>query len=45
MVKPEVEAGRLVELLGDWAQNFEAYHLYYPHRRRPTSAFALFVGR
>jgi DNA-binding transcriptional LysR family regulator len=35
--------GRLVRVLGEWCQPFAGYHLYYPSRRQPSAAFALFV--
>jgi DNA-binding transcriptional LysR family regulator len=35
-VQPYIDSGRLVRVLG-------GYHLYYPSRRQPTSAFALLV--
>jgi DNA-binding transcriptional LysR family regulator len=35
--------GRLVRVLADWCPPFPGYHLYYPSRRQPTSAFALLV--
>ncbi len=38
-----LEAGALVEVLGDWRKTFEGYHLYYPHRRNPSPAFSLLV--
>ncbi len=35
--------GRLVRVLEDWCPPFPGYHLYYPSRRQPASAFALLV--
>jgi DNA-binding transcriptional LysR family regulator len=35
--------GRLVRVLDDWCSVFPGYHLYYPSRRQPSSAFALVV--
>ena len=43
MVHSDVEAGRLMRVLADWCAPFSGYHLYYPSRRQPTPAFALFV--
>ena len=43
MVQSDVEAGHLVKVLSDWCAPFSGYHLYYPSRRQPTPAFALFV--
>lgn len=42
-VKPYVAEGRLVRVLDDWCAPFLGYHLYYPSRRQPTSAFAVLV--
>jgi DNA-binding transcriptional LysR family regulator len=35
--------GRLVRVLADWCEPFSGYHLYYPSRRQPTTAFLLLV--
>lgn len=47
MPEDQVEAyvgeGRLVRVLMDWCEPFPGYHLYYPHRRHPSQAFALVV--
>lgn len=42
-VKADLAQGRLVRVLEDWCAPFSGYHLYYPSRRQPTSAFALLV--
>ena len=42
-VRERIEDGALVEVLTGWRQTFEGYHLYYPHRRHPSPAFALLV--
>lgn len=42
-VKDQIEAGRLVRVLGDWCPPFPGYHLYYPSRRQQSPAFALLV--
>ncbi|RFZ83864.1 LysR family transcriptional regulator [Shinella sp. WSJ-2] len=41
--RPDLERGALVEVLANWRQTFEGYHIYYPHRRHPSPAFALLV--
>lgn len=38
-----VGEGRLVRVLEDWCPPFPGYHLYYPSRRPPSRAFAVFV--
>jgi DNA-binding transcriptional LysR family regulator len=43
MVQTDVAAGRLVHVLADWCAPFSGYHLYYPSRRQPRPAFALFI--
>jgi DNA-binding transcriptional LysR family regulator len=43
-VEPYLADGRLVRVLGDWCEPFDGYHLYYPSRRQPTSAFTLVVN-
>ena len=42
-VHPHIAAGRLTRVLDDWCPPFAGYHLYYPSRRQPTTAFALLV--
>jgi len=42
-VRPQLADGSLVRALADWCPPFAGYHLYYPSRRQPTSAFALLV--
>lgn len=34
---------RLKRVLEDWCLPYSGYHLYYPSRRQPSAAFALFV--
>ncbi len=41
LAKPEIETGRLVEVLGDWCPYYPGYHLYYPSRRQPSAAFTV----
>lgn len=43
LVQADIAAGRLVRVLADWCAPFPGYHLYYPHRRQTTPAFALLV--
>ncbi|MCD7059399.1 LysR substrate-binding domain-containing protein [Pelagibacterium xiamenense] len=43
LAEPHLASGRLVEVLADWCPYFEGYHLYYPHRRQASPAFALVV--
>lgn len=40
-VSQELAAGSLVRILGDWSESLPPYHLYYPNRRHPASAFRL----
>lgn len=35
--------GKLVRVLEGWCPSFPGYHLYYPSRRQPSSAFSLLV--
>jgi len=42
-VQPEIEAGRLMRVLGAWCPPFSGYHLYYPSRRQHAAAFVLLV--
>lgn len=44
-VHAHLSKGRLLRVLADWCPPFPGYHLYYPSRRQPTSAFALLVDR
>jgi len=44
VVEEHVAAGRLVRVLADWSAPMSGYHLYYPSRRQPTSAFSLLVA-
>lgn len=43
VIRPHVEAGRLVRVLEEWSPTFPGYHLYYPSRRQSLPAFALVV--
>jgi DNA-binding transcriptional LysR family regulator len=42
-VLTHIAAARLIRVLADWCPPFSGYHLYYPSRRQPTSAFAVVV--
>lgn len=42
-VQAHLDDGSLVRVLEDWCSPFPGYHLYYPSRRQPSSAFALIV--
>jgi DNA-binding transcriptional LysR family regulator len=42
-VQAHLSSGRLVRVLADWCPAYPGYHLYYPSRRQPTSAFTLLV--
>ncbi len=35
--------GTLTRVLEDWCEPFDGYHLYYPSRRQPSSAFGLLL--
>src|SRR5947207_8005012 len=43
MVQPHLAKRRLKRVLEDWCLPYSGYHLYYPSRRQPSAAFALFV--
>jgi DNA-binding transcriptional LysR family regulator len=40
---PDISAGRLVQVLGDWCPPFESYHLYYPRRKQHSAAFTAVI--
>ncbi|MGE0801571.1 MAG: LysR family transcriptional regulator [Lautropia sp.] len=42
LARSHIEAGRLVEILREWRQTYEGYHLYYPNRRK-SPALGLLV--
>ncbi len=42
-IHAQLADGRLIRVLDDWCPAYPGYHLYYPSRRQPTSAFALLV--
>lgn len=41
LAQPYLDSGRLVRVLEDWCPPWTGYHLYYPSRRQPSSAFAV----
>jgi DNA-binding transcriptional LysR family regulator len=43
LAQPEIDGGRLVEVLGDWCPYYPGYQLVYPSRRQPSAAFTLVV--
>jgi DNA-binding transcriptional LysR family regulator len=43
VVQADVAKGRLKQALEDWCPPWTGYHLYYPSRRQPSAAFALFI--
>jgi len=43
LVQAHMTKGRLRRVLGDWCPPYSGYHLYYPSRRQPSTAFALLV--
>jgi DNA-binding transcriptional LysR family regulator len=42
-VRTYLADGRLIRVLADWCPTYPGYHLYYPSRRQPTSAFGILV--
>jgi DNA-binding transcriptional LysR family regulator len=44
MVQDHLAKRRLKRVLEDWCPPYSGYHLYYPSRRQPSAAFALFVN-
>ena len=43
LAQPHIESGRLRTALEDWCPKIQGYHLYCPHRRLASPAFARFV--
>ncbi|HEX8044963.1 LysR family transcriptional regulator [Rhizobium sp.] len=43
LARPEVDAGRVVEVLGDWCPYYPGYHLVYPSRRQASAAFTVIL--
>jgi DNA-binding transcriptional LysR family regulator len=44
IAQPHLAKGRLKRVLEEWCPPWSGYHLYYPHRRQSSPAFALLVG-
>lgn len=42
-VAPMLADGRLRQVMSDWSPPYTGFHLYYPSRRQPSSAFTLLV--
>jgi DNA-binding transcriptional LysR family regulator len=42
-IQAQLADGRLVRVLADWCEPFPGYHLYYPSRGQPSTAFTLLV--
>lgn len=40
----QLNAGALVQVMGDWCPPFPGYHLYYPSRRQQSPALTAFVA-
>lgn len=43
LMKPHIDAGRLVAVLEDWWPSLPGYHLYYANRRQIAPALALVI--
>ena len=43
LMKPHIDAGRLVPVLEDWWPTFPGYHLYYANRRQIAPALTLVI--
>jgi DNA-binding transcriptional LysR family regulator len=43
LMKPHIDAGRLIPVLDDWWPTFPGYHLYYANRRQIAPALALVI--
>jgi DNA-binding transcriptional LysR family regulator len=43
IAQPYLAKGRLKRVLEEWCPPWTGYHLYYPHRRQSSPAFALLV--
>lgn len=43
IAQPYLAKGRLKRVLEEWCPPWSGYHLYYPHRRQSSPAFALLV--
>ena len=43
LAQPHLARGRLQRVLEEWCAPWTGYHLYYPHRRQSSPAFAVLV--
>jgi LysR substrate binding domain len=43
LAAPYVADGRLAEVLAEWCPIIDGFHLYYPSRKRNSTAFAAFI--
>jgi DNA-binding transcriptional LysR family regulator len=43
LAQPYLVKGRLKRVLEEWCVPWTGYHLYYPHRRKSSQAFALLI--
>jgi DNA-binding transcriptional LysR family regulator len=43
-VQAHLSTGHLVRVLADWCPSYSGYHIYYPTRRQPTSAFTVLLN-
>ena len=41
MVREEIRAKTLIQVLDDWSKPFAGFHLYYPSRRQTSPAFQI----
>ena len=44
VARPYFSAGKLEQVLEDWAVVYQGYHLYFPKRRQASPAFRLVVN-
>lgn len=42
-VASDLEAGKLVAVLSEWVADLPGFSLYYPSRRRTSTAFRAFI--
>ncbi|MDO4641837.1 MAG: LysR family transcriptional regulator [Neisseria sp.] len=45
MFQTEIEAGKLVPLLQQWAKSYDGYYLYYPSRRQNSPLFKALISK
>lgn len=43
-VQSHLKSGALIQVLDDWCQPFEGFHLYYPSRRQQSPAFEIVLN-